>query len=189
MNLKMSTAPQKKRAFQQNSLFTTIGHKRLFALCLIAVFISAFPQMAKPIPREEVGQALLKEHDYNAFINKTGDVVIEGFSDVGPFSEEAACVNINSKYGYIRKTGKLAVNPNFDWAKDFSEGLAPVLVGNKWGFIDPTGKMVIEPRFDDALGFSEGDEALTGLATAYSVDWGVCTDDLGGRKVDKLMLS
>ena len=50
----------------------------------------------------------------------------------------------NDKCGYIDKTGKIAINPQFDDAWDFSEGLAPVKTGDKYGYIDKTGKYVWE---------------------------------------------
>src|SRR5688500_17513649 len=55
------------------------------------------------------------------------------------------------KYGYMDKTGRVVIPPQFDHAGHFSEGLAwvSVLAERKWlyGFIDKTGKMVIEPQF------------------------------------------
>lgn len=68
------------------------------------------------------------------------------------------------KQGYIDKTGKFVINPQFDGAGDFSEGLARVCIGGsyppccggKWGYIDRTGKILINPQFDYAEDFSEG---------------------------------
>jgi WG containing repeat len=58
-------------------------------------------------------------------------------------------VKINGKYGYIDRTGKLVVKPQFDYGWSFYEGLAQVQVGQKWGYIDYTGKLAIKPEFDD----------------------------------------
>jgi hypothetical protein len=49
----------------------------------------------------------------------------------------------NGKYGYIDKTGKIVIKPQFDKAYDFSEGLASISLNGKWGFIDNTGKIAI----------------------------------------------
>jgi WG containing repeat len=74
-------------------------------------------------------------------------------------------VKINGKYGYIDRTGKLVVNPQFDYASSFYEGLAQVQVGQKWGYIDHTGKLVIKPQFD------YGDRFLTGFAKVEVASW------------------
>ena len=73
-----------------------------------------------------------------------------------------APVGIEGKYGYIDRTGKLAIDLQFDSAWVFSEGLAPVKIGGKvldeagkWGYIDKRGKIVIKPRFDWAKPFSD----------------------------------
>jgi hypothetical protein len=55
------------------------------------------------------------------------------------------------RYGYMDKTGRVVIPPQFHDSGHFSEGLAwvSVLKEQKWlyGFIDKTGKMVIEPQF------------------------------------------
>jgi hypothetical protein len=55
------------------------------------------------------------------------------------------------KYGYMDKTGRVVIPPQFQNSGHFSEGLAwvSVLKEGKWlyGFIDKTGKIVIEPQF------------------------------------------
>ena len=52
-------------------------------------------------------------------------------------------------YGYIDRTGKMIIKPQFVDARDFSEGLARVTIDVfHWGYVDTTGRMVIEPRFD-----------------------------------------
>ena len=61
-----------------------------------------------------------------------------------------------SKYGFIDKSGKVVIEPQFDDAGAFSEGFACVEKDDKWGFIDKNGKVVVEPQFDYAREFSEG---------------------------------
>ena len=58
--------------------------------------------------------------------------------------------------GYIDKTGKIIIPPNFEAVSDFSGGLARVKIKGKLGFIDETGKIIVEPAFDFAEDFSEG---------------------------------
>ena len=65
-------------------------------------------------------------------------------------------VKQDGKWGYIDKTGKIVINPQFDSATSFSKGLARVVIGDKWGYIDKTGKIVINPQFDSAASFCDG---------------------------------
>ena len=51
----------------------------------------------------------------------------------------------NKKFGFMDKSGKVVVNPQFDRAFDFSDGLAVVVVGGKMGYIDKTGKYIRNP--------------------------------------------
>lgn len=62
----------------------------------------------------------------------------------------------NGKYGYIDKTGKVVIPPQFENTMGFSEGLAATKLNGKYGYIDTTGKWVIEPKFDFTYKFSEG---------------------------------
>ncbi|HRH44102.1 MAG TPA: WG repeat-containing protein [Pyrinomonadaceae bacterium] len=74
----------------------------------------------------------------------------------------------NGKWGYIDKTGKIVIEPQFYWVEEFSEGLAAFETEDgKHGYIDETGKIVIEAKLDRAEPFSEG------LApVAVNFEWG-----------------
>jgi hypothetical protein len=63
----------------------------------------------------------------------------------------------NIYYGYIDKTGKWIIKPQFTHAENFSEGLAAASLdyGNR-GYIDKTGKFVIPPKYDNAGPFTHG---------------------------------
>jgi len=61
-----------------------------------------------------------------------------------------------TKYGFIDKSGKFVIKPQFDSAESFSEGLAAVGMNSKNGYIDKTGKLVIAARYDSAFQFSDG---------------------------------
>jgi hypothetical protein len=58
--------------------------------------------------------------------------------------------------GYLDKSGKLAIAPQFESARNFSEGVAFVKLGSKWGLINKEGKIIINPQFDESGDFSEG---------------------------------
>ena len=63
------------------------------------------------------------------------------------------------KYGYMDRTGRVVIPPQFVKAHNFSEGLAsvrPSETEGKYGYIDTSGKMIIPPQFEIAEDFSEG---------------------------------
>jgi WG containing repeat len=63
----------------------------------------------------------------------------------------------DGKWGFIDKTGKVVIEPQFYWVEEFSEDLASFEIEDgKHGYIDETGKVVVEPVFDRAEDFSEG---------------------------------
>ena len=59
------------------------------------------------------------------------------------------------RWGYIDKTGKLAIAPQFEIADPFSDGRALVGVGGKFGYINTKGAFVINPQFNGAGRFSD----------------------------------
>lgn len=66
-------------------------------------------------------------------------------------------VEQNGLCGYINKTGKIIIPPQFDTCWNFSERFAGVIVNGKLGFIDETGKFIAQPIFNyDLTYFSEG---------------------------------
>ncbi len=67
-----------------------------------------------------------------------------------------ARVKLTGKWGYIDRTGRIVINPQFEEAGDFSEGLARVKAGGKWGYVDRTGRFLINPQFEEAGDFSQG---------------------------------
>lgn len=59
-------------------------------------------------------------------------------------------------YGYVDKTGKLAIPYQFIKANQFSDGLALVhYFTDESGYIDKTGKLVIPYQFDIAYEFGK----------------------------------
>ena len=84
----------------------------------------------------------------------------EGLARVGDFSGYSeglarAGVYTGIKWGYIDKTGKFVIEPQFSRAGDFCEGLARVKINGKWGYIDKTGEFIVVPQFVEAGDFSE----------------------------------
>jgi len=141
------------------------------------------------------GHAIVKWHNvkneyqkYTGVIDKTGEVVVytrkfpagvemnldellSGWQEMTlnieiNYSEGLAPIDVGGKFGYINKTGKFVIKPQFANADDFYEGLARVNIGGRfhdsnfigglWGYIDKTGKFIINPQFTGAENFSNG---------------------------------
>jgi hypothetical protein len=66
------------------------------------------------------------------------------------------------RVGYIDRSGKQVIEPQFDDGDWFSEGLAAIKLGKKWGFIDSKGDRIIEPQFIEVAHFYEGLAAACG---------------------------
>lgn len=89
-------------------------------------------------------------------------LVVEGQVNDG---SDLFVVIVNDKRGFIDRSGKVVIKPQWSGANDFSEGLAVVAVDSpryKEGYIDATGKLVIEAKFDEAGDFEDG-LALVGV--------------------------
>ncbi|MEZ4526186.1 MAG: WG repeat-containing protein [Desulfobacterales bacterium] len=65
------------------------------------------------------------------------------------------------RYGYIDKTGRMAIGPEFCRAERFSEGLAAVSVYEDWdtsimGYINRAGELTIPAKYETASEFRNG---------------------------------
>ncbi len=65
-------------------------------------------------------------------------------------------VNLNNKWGYINKRGKIVIDPEYDFAAEFHNGLGRVMRNGLYGFVNSKGKLVIDCIYEDANDFSEG---------------------------------
>ena len=107
---------------------------------------------------------------------QVGSLFVE-FQTANSFSEGYASISVKranelrSKFGYISKEGKKAIDFRFDEVKDFSEGLAAVKIGVHWGYIDMSGIYVIPSQFDEVYSFS-GESACVGIGPAKSRKYG-----------------
>ena len=110
------------------------------------------------------------------FMDRAGQLTIEPqFEDAEDFSEGLAPVKVRSeettwcprdemggrqgftmKWGYVDKTGKMIIAPQFESAAPFSEGLAEIHQCERSFFIDKTGKTVISGDFQYASSFFGG---------------------------------
>jgi hypothetical protein len=111
------------------------------------------------------GLAAVKVNGKNGFINNQGQIVItpafERSCYVSVFSHGLAPVYTTIEEGpsgYIDKTGKMVIDPEFGFVSQFSEEVAMVrpLGSNEFGYINTQGEWLIKPTYDMSLGFHEG---------------------------------
>ena len=96
-------------------------------------------------------------------INKKGEVItsLGNASVVNLYKEGLASFAVTdkeeTKWGFVDKTGKVVINPQFKSTKNFSDGKCAVQNNDgKWGYIDKEGKIVISYQFENANGFNNG---------------------------------
>lgn len=71
-------------------------------------------------------------------------------------AQDLAAVMHKDRYGFIDRSGKMVIQPQYEKARSFSEGLAAVAEKGKWGFIKTNGEWAIQPQFENARWFSDG---------------------------------
>lgn len=74
----------------------------------------------------------------------------------------------DGKYGYIDRTGKVVIAPQYENTMGFNEGVAATRMNGKYGYIDTKGKWVIAPQFEFTYKFSEG---LAMVRTGKKYSW------------------
>ncbi len=100
--------------------------------------------------------------------------VTEATFDDAKTSRGACPVRIGDRWGYIDKTGKIAIPAEFTTAGRFSEGRAAASRSGKLGgYIDRAGTMVISEQFGVAWPFSDGlARVKIGDGSGLSDRWG-----------------
>lgn len=101
---------------------------------------------------------VVQENGAPTYIDKKGQIkfIMKDAQEAACFNEGLAAFSQFDKdgqllCGYIDKTGKVKILPQFYGMMNFSEGLAAVMDKNsKWGFIDSTGKVIINYQFTTA---------------------------------------
>ena len=154
--------------------------------------------VVKPIyfEAQDFSEGLAAVQDTNkrwGFINTSGKrvfVLPANVKQVGNFHEGLCWFRDkeSNKVGYIDRTGKVAIRPQWDYARDFNDGLAAVgngdFTGRFWyrvdrmiGYIDHTGSVVLPVNMTDRHGknyrladFSCGRATLHDGDSAFIID-------------------
>jgi len=69
-------------------------------------------------------------------------VIHPSFDEAETFSQGLAQVRVGEKWGFINKSGSIAIEPAFDEVDRFTNGTAWIRSGEKVGYIDRTGKFL-----------------------------------------------
>lgn len=83
------------------------------------------------------------------------------------FREGLVGVPLGSRWGFIDRTGKVVIEPQFDWVTQFSEGFSGVYKNWEGGFINHDGMMVIPGKYRRVEPFSEGRAAVLPKGNQY----------------------
>ncbi|MBU1068567.1 WG repeat-containing protein, partial [Myxococcota bacterium] len=96
------------------------------------------------------------------YFDTTGKKMLTVAMNADVFSEGLAIVQAPGfKFGFIDRTGKLAIPAIYQAAQDFHGGFAAVQRAGKWGYIDRTGKTVVPFKWTEAGDFSDGFASVT----------------------------
>ena len=100
------------------------------------------------------------------------------------------------KWGYMDRTGKVVIKPQFDTAESFSCGLAVVKVESSYRYINAAGDFAFGGKFERAVGYSEGTASVLIRGYFGGTASVLAHDSLGGRggwgvmdKTGKILLS
>src|SRR5215831_15485948 len=136
----------------------------------------------------------------SGYMDRTGNLVIKAqFEDAGDFNEGLAPVKVRSdettwcppkepgsrngftmKWGYIDKTGKIVIAPQFESVAGFSEGLVAINNCQEAFFIDKTGERIDLGKYRYASSFAFGLSRVN-VMTKQGLLWGYI--DRSGKMV------
>lgn len=110
---------------------------------------------------------VISENSAPVAINNKGEIqfTLKNAEIVRMFKEDLAAFSVTDsttvKWGFVDKSGKQVINPQFDEVGNFSDGKCAVKnKEGKWGYIDKSGKITINYQFDDADSFTNSKAAV-----------------------------
>jgi len=97
------------------------------------------------------GVAIADLGESHVLINRTGNVVADGFDHLWSIGDGRVLVSQRQKWGFIDFGGNVRVPLIYDGARDgFQGGLTSMVKDGKWGYLDRNGGVVIPFQFGDA---------------------------------------
>lgn len=79
------------------------------------------------------------------YIDRQGKVLVQlppGVQRVGNFSEGLAAVEVDSRFGFIDRAGRIVIAPQWSFVEEFHLGTCRVNSGDVRGYINPQGKYI-----------------------------------------------
>lgn len=108
-------------------------------------------------------RAIITKGRLKGFIDLQGTLIVPPtFNIIDAYSEELASAGyidfakMESKSGYINKSGEIVIDVQYDITSPFEQDRACVQVDELWGYVDRKGRYIVQPRFESAQTFSQG---------------------------------
>lgn len=92
----------------------------------------------------------------SGFINSRGHLVIQGAKRTGLFSEGLARSKQSGVWGYMDRSGNIAIDHQYEQAGRFHNGVAPVKRKGKWSVITRSGSELFKEKFEKIDNFYHG---------------------------------
>ena len=94
------------------------------------------------------GKFRVSQENKTSLLDQNGKILLQcpGLWD-GNFNDDMGIVYLNNQFGYIDKTGSLAILPQFDYAAEFNASRAIIAINNLYGLINKDGNIVIQPVY------------------------------------------
>lgn len=97
-----------------------------------------------------------KDGKYYMLNSKGSRITDQAFDDAKSFAGSGpAAICISGKWGFVDKTGKIVIEPQYEDAKSFNIGLGAICVEGAWGYINTKGTIRIECQFEDCQSFAK----------------------------------
>lgn len=165
-NLSLSSEAQPKAKYYHLKIFPFISIV-LLLLVIVGGGYYLFSNSAKTVPMANQNSPAISEdaqlvpflkNEKYVFSDLKKKIVIETkYDDAYLPKEDLIRVRLDGKWGFLDKTGNIAIPIKYEEAGDFTEeGLVTAKLNGKYGYIDKTGNEVIPFKYDDANDFHEG---------------------------------